>query len=431
MRHVTNDELLAQFQTPSRTVEDHLATCASCRNRLESLRGFASLVRRAGEWPSSDTESNAAGAAMMRAASTRLSDEEHVVADLLVARTPMPADLSGAWRTLGAVRALHAAMTRERDHDPAAALTLAVTARRIALLLHEHDYPSPLVAQTQAIAWKEEANLLRHQGDYTNAISALDHAQASLANHPVLAYDEALIRLVRGMTLVPMGRITQAIQVLQGAAGTLRVFGDAVGYRGALIAIGFCHYEAGNFVRAREEWKALLPRARADHDEESVARLTSNIASCDAELGNIRASRRCYRDAITRFHAVGLATEVVRARWGLARLSMREEQHDDAMPLLYAIEHEFTGAGLHGEASLVRLDIAECLLNLERTDELAMLLDDLIRQLHDYGASIAATTAIEYLKSLHEQRALTLHGIAHVRDFLTHHHDPATAYQPN
>jgi tetratricopeptide (TPR) repeat protein len=431
MRHVTNEELLTQLQTPSSAVAEHLAGCSSCRVRLESLQGFEALVRQAGKWPSSSAASEVMGASSLRSLATRLSQEEQVVANVLANRAPIPGVLSGAWRTLGAVRALHAAMTRDRDRDPAAALTLAITARRIALLLHEQDYPSPLVAQIQAIAWKEEANLLRHQGDYTNAISALDHATACLAAQQGLAYDAALIDLVRGMTLVPMGRGAQALQLLERASRTLERHGDATGHRHAELAIAFCHFEAGDYTTARSRWSHLLPSARAEHDEEGVARLTCNIASCDAELGNVRQARRGYHDALTRFDAVGLTIEIVRARWGLARLSMREEQYEDATALLHAVAHEFTSAGLRGEACLVRLDIAECLYSLERTTELAMLLDELIRNLHDFGASIASTTAIDYLKSLHDQRALTMTGIAHVRAFLSHHHDPTQTYQPN
>ncbi len=436
MTHVTNDSLLEYLdQTHQRMseVSDHLHQCPSCTKRLEALRSFTTQLRAPDAWERPDPIPPAGFVQELTALEERFEHEERLAREILpqLREAANVATIPEAWRTAGIVRTLLAIVTQERDETPATALQLARLARAVANTIPETTYPSPIVIQLRGQTWKEEANLLRHTGEYQEALDALDHAEVCFAQHPTGEYDLALVDLVRALTLSHgMGRPQAAIVLLRRATTTFQAYGDERRSNHARLATAACAFDLGRYQEARDLFHSLLPSARATEDLETAARLVTNIACCDAELDHLDAAEKGFHEAISLHSKLGMIAELVRARWGLARLLTKRQEYEVAIAYLYAIAADFTSLGLHGEAGLVLLDVVENLLVLGRSKEIPEQLGWLVEHFTHAGATTSAMTALAYLEEAMTAQRLEPRDVQVVRTWLERPHDPAAAFIP-
>lgn len=436
MTHLTNDSLLEYLdQTHQRMseVSDHLHQCPSCTRRLETMQSFTTQLRAPDAWERPDAIPPAGFVEELTALEERFEHEERLAEELLpqLREAANVTTIPEAWRTAGIVRTLLVVVTQERDENPTTALRLARLARTIANSIPATTYPSPIVIQLRGQAWKEEANLLRHTGEYQEALDALDHAEACFAQHPTGEYDLALVDLVRALTLSHgMGRPQEAIVLLLRATTTFQAYGDTRRFLHARLATAACAFDLGRYQEARDLFHALLPSARATGDHETSARLVTNIACCDAELDHLDAAEKGFHEAILLHSKLGMIAELVRARWGLARLLTKRQEYELATAYLYAIAADFTSLGLHGEAGLVLLDVVENLLVQGRSNEIPEQFGWLVEHFTHAGATTSAMTALAYLKDAMTAQRLEPRDVQVVRTWLERPHDPAATFIP-
>jgi tetratricopeptide (TPR) repeat protein len=435
MTHATNHDLLRYLDNTREdreAVTEHLRGCASCTARLERLRSFTTRLNDADAWEQPTTVPSTRLVEGLAALEARLANEERLANDLLpqLRDATNTATVPAAWLTAGVVRTLLRIVTRERDETPQSALTLARLARRVANTIPATAYPSPIVVQLQGQAWKEEANLLRHTGEYQAALDALDHAGQCFAAHPTGEYDLALVALVRALTLSHgMGRPSEAIPLLRQATTVFQSYGDTRRSAHARLAEGACAFDLGDFETARAIFESLLPIARTNADRETTARLIANIACCNLELEHLELATRGFEQAMRINEELGLVAEVVRSRWGLARLHAKRQQYSMAITQLGSVEAAFTTLGLHGEAGLVLLDVVESLLVLGRHEEIRAHLNGLVEHFTRAGATKSAMTALAYLQATILEDRVARRDVQAVRSWLERPHDQAAVFQ--
>ena len=230
--------------------------------------------------------------------------------------------LPPAWRTLGMVDRLCDAARTELMRSPRRSRSLAQLAVAIAEGLPD-SYPRVMRLQFAAHAWKTLSNAYRIASRYGSSLAALDEADRRIADVLVLGYDCAVLALARGFTLNEMGRLSEALPMLEGAREIFAEHQDARQIAQCDLVIGMTLHNRGRIAEARQAYMRVIKPARAAGDLHTAAAAYNNLGRAASDAGDLSVAVDALQQARAIFRELEMPTEIARTSWsiGVAELT--------------------------------------------------------------------------------------------------------------
>jgi len=437
MTHYSDDDLAWHSLKPRLEIAAHLDECAECSARYEAVLQFDVALSAGGTWtyPRNLRSAEDSTRGHLREIASRLAREtaeaERSLGPLIA--NPLPfiwKDVSRkrGFRTAGAVRVLCAAANNACERDPLHALNLADAALAIVTSFNEAEhYLGIKVHQLSGHAWKERANALRYLGRFPLALDALDQAKRAYERADANPFDLAVLLYTRGIVFYRSARATEAEQCADEAAAIFAATGDRARYLHARMLRATVRYSLQDFAGARDDYRALLARAKVEGDDLLSARLASAAAQCELDLGDAKTAEPALLGALRVFERECMETEVARIRWVLARVPLMNGRFEVAISQLRASRLECRRLGMANDDAYVALDLVEALVaegtNLQEVQKLCR---ELFATFKADGMVNDALTALAYLREATRARTITPEKVRHVRRFLTRLEDQPT-----
>lgn len=336
----------------------HLSGCDQCRRRF--------VADNVVSFPG-DPNSRAARRRELFDTARRLREEKESAAGV-VARYlrvtppddwPRLADVPEL-RNSAALEQMSEEVRRLLDREPREALSLSNLATDIAESLPSGIYPDTVIAQLRATAWKDRANALRYLARYPEAIEAINTAEERLEPHAALAYDRAVVRLVKAMVAHQVGQPEAAYALLRHCRTVFGDFGDDTrAIMAGRIEANFL-YDGGRFEDARAMYSSLLASVRGDLETE--ADLHSNLGYCAIHIGDFPAANIHFSEAIAGFTEIGHFATALKTERGAGNLLVKKGQVRSGLERLASVRSQYLEHGLIQDAGLAGLDIVEALV---------------------------------------------------------------------
>ena len=133
-------------------------------------------------------------------------------------------------------------------------------------------------------------------------------------------------------------------------------------------------------------------------DRETLARVWSNLASCDIRLGAIASAQEYAAKASALFDVLDMEGEAVRLLWSLGESLIARGRIDDALRYVNGAAERFEKLGMIGNAISARCDTLGALLD---RGDLQAAADIAARAANDFirvGADADAAHALDYLR---------------------------------
>ena len=364
--HCTDMELLDPSDALAQESAEHLDACPDCRIRRFTLQTFATdfladrdiHLHALRNYPPpqptdlrdaiSEVVRGNAAYAHAQAAFTTFSEkpvEEWVT--YLFAQPDLVTD--------GMVRRLIEAGQEELEIHPARALAILDVATTVANVLDDVFQ----LAEQRGNVEKERANALRLLNRYPEALEALDTATRFLSQLAAPDYDLVFIEWSRATVLFAASRFVEALPIVERVIRTFRRFGESRYARQAQLLVANIVCDQGDVAAARDMYLELLTYFAGLADREYVARLHANLAECAARLDNAEEAHRYAQSAVEAYRELRKPTEIVRVRWTLAYLLLRQGRYDEALPELAEAITQFETHGVASAAAEAGLDILE------------------------------------------------------------------------
>jgi tetratricopeptide (TPR) repeat protein len=419
-----DEEVLAGFlgePIDSTTRDKHLAGCSLCKRTLDSLRGTVGLLKETEVWERQSFSNTPLPETLsfLRNVQKTMSDED-AVAEFFVKQLLASSRDTWAprltehpeWRTAGTVRKLIATTDRYNYSSPLDAVELTRIATDVAKSLPASVGRDSLIAD----ACREHAYALTYTSSYREALSALDTADQS-ARHAT-DFDRARLALMRALIYRLIDRPTEAASLARSAALTFQRFGDVAKYVSALMTEAMVSYDIARFRDALVVLDSLVEYEPLI-EPSTLAMVWHNRALCHRELGDLDSAESNFVKAVAICERIGAEGPRNKAHWHLARVLIRKGAYVDALKLFERLRRSFAELGMAHEMAYVAVDMAEALLILDRTSEVAVL----CRSAMDFFAEQnitggpGALTALAYLHETAMHGQLTRSDVSEVRVF--------------
>jgi tetratricopeptide (TPR) repeat protein len=437
MTHYSDDELAWHSLKPRRDIAAHLDECAACSAHYVDVQRFDDALSSVDTWtqPRNLRSTEDVTRGHLREIAWRLAKETEEAERSLgqLVANPLPfiwKDVSRkrGFRTAGAVRVLCLAANSTCERDPLHALNLADAAVAIAVSFNDAEhYLGINVHQLLGHAWKERANALRYLGRFPGALDALDQAKRAYERADANPFDLAVLLYTRGIVLYRSARASEAEQCADEAAAIFAATGDRVRDLHARMLRASVRYWRQDLAGARDDYRALLARAKEEGDDLLAARLSSAAANCELDLGDAESAEPALLDALRIFEREGMETEVARIRWALARVPLIDGRFAVAISQLRTSRLECLQLGLADDDAYVALDLVEALVATgTNLPEVQKVCRELFATFKAAGMVNEALTALAYLREATRARTITPEKVRHVRRFLTRLEDQPT-----
>ncbi|MCU1230225.1 MAG: hypothetical protein JWO97_3109 [Acidobacteria bacterium] len=420
-----DDRLLASLRrnelAPHRAAEvrAHVAACAACRARAESLTNVVAVGRDRRGVDTRRAELRETARRLMR----ERGDAEQVVARMLQATTrdEWPGLASREeLRNIGAVEQLIVEVQFRMEREPREALTLSNIATTIAETLPVDLYPPVVLAQLRAQAWRARGNALRYLGRYGDALEAVDRADERLSGFATVAHDRALVRLSRAIIFFQTMRFAESLALLSECRAVFDDHGDTRSALSCGIVAGNVLYEQKRYRDATAAFTPLLATAHDLGDVESEARLHNNLGYCATHLGHTSAANVHFSEAIARFHDLGLDAEVTRTQRGAGTLLIARGALFAGLAYLADARVALAALGMVEEAGLCGLRIAEALIGRGDHHEAARVAGDVARDFSLAGIDHRVVEALEQLRAAIDAAEASPENVRQLHDYIVH-----------
>lgn len=427
-QHYDEEVLVSFVDSPDAMKQDaHLASCATCRESLEAYRETAEILADAAVWNEQQLSEapNPATIATLRAFADRLGREEAeaeaVLAEML--RTSRESwlpqiEAHPEWRTVGMVRRLIKSVERAVQTMPPDAVELGRVATAIADAFDRATYDADVIDKTRGAAWRTYAYALHYSGDIVAALSAVETAEDALAGCLVADYDAARVAVVRAYVLRSLEETGAALEGVAKSAAVFDAHGDKAQSAIAAFAYAYVLLKEHQYRPALEIFQRLL---RETTDPNMPRLLHHNVGFCHRELGEFEPALQQYQIALEAFRETGSASLVARAEWNIAGVLLAAGRVKDAYPRLIAARETLASLGMHNEAALANLELAEVLLAQERYDEIDTLCGEVMRYYEGAGLAYGrhAMAALAYMQEAARARKATVQLVRNVRYYVT------------
>jgi tetratricopeptide (TPR) repeat protein len=418
-------------------IEAHVAGCAPCRDTLGVTQRFDADMDAALMWDFMvAARQRAATPYSLVALAQQIDAEEREATDYLRSIVMSPYALRRAalsekpvLHTVGVVRVLCDAARKLREQDPKNALTVANEAASIAELLPQLRYDDTMRAEMRASAQLERANALRYLGRFEEALEALDAAEAAYRLTPLPERQLAITMFVRSGIYMKSERLDEAATLARQCVRVFRMYGDRARVVHAQMVIGGVLFYRREYPLARELYSRLLPEAREINEPASEARCLVNLAHVERELGEYASSLLHYSLAADSYERLGLRTELLRARWGSAKLVVVMGNITDGTAQLRNIGREMLVLGMTNDHALVMLGAVGYLFAIGELEELPAICTDLVHVFGEAKMPQNARTALAYLDAAAAGGAVTEPLLVSVTKYIERE-DYETAFLP-
>ena len=339
-------------------------------------------------------------------------------------------EIPDEWRTAGFVEQLTLAASGMIESDPATAISLAHYAITVASAIDRDAYPDSLLASIEAGAWKKLGNAHRYRSAFDAALRALDAADRRLATAPALRHDAAGVMLARALVFADMRRDEEAKALLARSMDIYLAHGDD-GRVAQCLAVGaMVEHRALHLDAARELYENALAIHRTTGDLHGIAGVLNNLGLVRDALGDRAEAVAAFHEALAILDDLGMSADVLRVRWVLSGVLLRDGQHQRAHDLLVTVRGAFLRLGMHQEAGLVGLELAEAQLALGRPERAILTAEDVAEELLAAHLNDDAARAIAYLREA-MSTARARDAVRHVRRFFEElQHEPARLFLP-
>jgi tetratricopeptide (TPR) repeat protein len=421
-KHYDDDSLLTLASEPV-ALDEHLAACTDCSERLETFRLIAEAMADETTWdtrPLSDAPVPET-IANLRGFADRMAMEDGEAAanlpNLLVGpREQWMGNLHqhAEYRTAGMVRKLIEAVPAARNVMPRDAVELTALAIEIA------DNLETATSQLRGAAWRERAYALFYIGDFVGAERALCASERHFTESVVNEYDLARVGVVRALVEQGLEDYTSAIGHARASVHQFRVYGDQTKLGAARLAqvnlLLACH----QFEQAYEELVASRDALIQSSDTATYGGVLGNLGYCCWKLSR-HDEALLYLDAAAQlFEALGIQSEAVRSRWNAARVLATEGRFTDAVLRLRAVVREAEDIGMIALATEASLEIAEVRLAAGSLDEVEEICRAAISryQRSNLEYTVPALSALALMQEAVRNRTATQKLVRHVREYL-------------
>ncbi|HEX6087387.1 MAG TPA: hypothetical protein VF266_22840, partial [Thermoanaerobaculia bacterium] len=301
---------------------------------------------------------------------------------------------------------------------PRRALIIAETASVIVGLLSPHVYSPTEIAALRGLVWKQHANVNRHLGRFTVALEALDRAERDYRSLPRPELDLGSITFIRATIHYEQGLYDQAKRYAQESAADFAQLGQTELYLRARHLQGSIAFEEGALGEAQSVFDAIFAHGEATGNLTWIAREAQALGNCFLERREFTHASHYFNQGMVAFRELGILSEEIRCRWGLALVVQRDGRHRMAIPRLRDVLDEFSALGAASDAALVTLDIMETFLMLGKPREVRRTAGNIVKLFKDAGMVTGALTAADYLKQAAALRGVTSSLIEYVRRYL-------------
>jgi tetratricopeptide (TPR) repeat protein len=315
-------------------------------------------------------------------------------------------------RNSAALEQLSEEVRRLLDREPREALAVSDVATAIAEAISGDDYPDTVLAQLRATAWKDRSNALRYLSRYPEAIEAINRAEERLAPYPALAYDRAIVRLVKAMIAHQVGDTETAYSLLRYCRAMFESFGDRErAGMAALIEANFL-YDAEQYSDAAELYVHLLQDARGNLETEAT--MHSNLGYCAIHANDFTAANIHLSEAITRLNDLGQHATALKTQRAAGKLLIKKGHFRKGIERLNLVRAAYLAQGMVQGAGLAGLEIIEALVARGDVEEARLL----ARSIHsEFAAANMDRYALAALERLDSAMGIGgEEGLLHVRN---------------
>lgn len=305
--------------------------------------------------------------------------------------------LPPAWRTVGMVDVLCDAARTELVRSPRNSLHLAQLAIAIADGLPD-AYPAIMRSQSAAHAWKALSNAHRIASRHEASLAALDEADQRIADMPALGYDRAVLALARGFTLNEMGRLYEALLILESARETFAEYQDARHVAQCDLVIGMTLHNRGEIADARQAYMRVIKPARAAGDLHTAAAAYNNLGRAAADAGEMSAAVDALQQARAIFRELDMPTEIARTTWSIGVAELAASRFTSAIPILRDVRQELLKLEMPEEAGLAGVDLVEAFLATNQRSAARELATKVFEEFRAANLNERALQAVSYLR---------------------------------
>lgn len=411
-------------------IEQHLSACSSCRSVTEDFTQFSQELSNPEVWEREDLSSALARADERKVEefanyAARLQEERDAanghLNSLLQVEPPFRAtmiELSPELWNAGVVHELCERAYQILEQSPAESVELSKLAISISERLKPGSYATSTILHLRGRAWKEHGLALRWVNRYDEAVHALDQAEQNFSQETISDFDLAMVAYVRAQVFFELGRLSEALLLLEKCTRVFADFGHQKRYLLSRLVEGAIRYKSGDIRAARQTWTELVKPAQAARDLATLGPLLHNIGNACLELGETDEAGSYLLQAISIFEELGLKSEAVRGRWTIGRLVAASGRLDDALRRLRQVQEELESLEMLGDAGLAALDIVEILLRTEQSSEASVICRYLVERFTRAGMSDNAVAALSYLREALAAGKATPKLATHVRTYL-------------
>jgi tetratricopeptide (TPR) repeat protein len=303
------------------------------------------------------------------------------------------------------------------DRQPAQADRLNRAA--IELTRQLPDTPPLLLAALRGYAEKGRANALRMQGQYRDALLVLVDAEQSFLDAEYCALELGHVRYTRATVLFKMERWTDAATAAEQARQMFAAEHDRMGALHAQVIQGCILVERGELDTARGLFLALRKPLETAGDEATLARLWMNLGACDLKRRDAFSARHWLNRATAVFRTRKMASEVIRARWCGAKVSLLEGKRTRGLRELRAAMAEFQNLAMPLDAGFVGIDLLAELVGDPGAQAETLALGQTLASLFlEAGAAVSAAHAIQFLRDAVAGSTATVGLVQYVRRYV-------------
>lgn len=438
--HLTDEEveiLARDGELPERAV--HLDACAECTGRVAESRAFDEVLSHEETWLVLDEIETRRRSWPLQELEDRIRREDADAERMLGRLAASPYRFLWAilnvrkrrFRTGGVVRFLNRAAHEQCERDPLHARNLADAAIAVAESLPDDLYPASGVEHLRGVAWKERANACRYLGELDTALAALDRAERAFRRLLAPDLHLAIVAHIRSTVFFKLERYDEAITLGRSAAAEFARLGDTLRWAHAQLLIGGVLFECGQYAAAREGFEGALGVAEVRDDAGLKARVETNIANCEVELGHFGEASMRFVAMLPLYRELGMPTEVTRTHWSIGRLAVRAGRPAEGIRRLREARREAQELRMSDDAAKIALDLVEGLLLAGETKEIPRLLSQALRHFKEAGQPSAVVMAVTYLQQAAATNSLTPALVDFARRFITRaERDPALVFTP-
>jgi len=295
----------------------------------------------------------------------------------------------------------------------------ALYAEAVTLTTRLRATPPALVAALRGYAEKGRANALRMRGHYQEAMQLLIDAEQHFVDAGYCTVEIGAVRYVRASVLFKMQRWQEAQEAAAQARNIFEEEHDRTRALHARMIEGCVLVERGDLDAARAILVALLKPLSNNRHRDALARVYMNLGACDLRRREPKIARHWLSRATQLLRAIGTPSELVRARWCGAKITIFDGERTRGMRELRAVMQEFERLSMPADAGFAGLDLLEALLaDGTATKEAEQLARSLAEFFIAAGVTVSAARAIGYLRDAVAAQTADVPLVGYVRRYM-------------